>query len=145
MELGMLGDTWASGDGDIRRDFTGGWPSDKSDAFTKEGRSDNQQKWFAFTAKLLNWRKSNTAVQTGKFEHYLPQNNVYVYFRFDKSKTVMVILNNNLKTQTLNLNRFAENLKGFSKGTDVLTGQEFGFTQGTVTVNGKTPLILELY
>jgi len=143
-EIGMLGDKWAKGDGDIRRDLPGGWATDKSNAFTKEGRNEVQQKWFAFTAKLLNWRKQNTAVQTGKFIQYLPQNNVYVYFRFDNNKTVMVVINNNPKEQTLNLKRFAENLKGFTKGVDVLSGKNFNFTDTTIKVKGKTPLIIEL-
>jgi len=143
-EIGMLGDKWTKGDGDIRRDFPGGWPNDTHNAFTKEERNKAQQKWFAFTAKLLNWRKTNTAVQTGKFEHYIPQNNVYVYFRFDKTKTVMVVLNNNLKAQTLNLKRFAENLKSFTKGTDMLSGKSFNFTNTSISIKGKTPLIIEL-
>jgi len=144
-EIGMLGDKFAKGDGDIRRDFPGGWNGDINNGFTKVGRTENQQKWFAFTKKLFNWRKSNTAVQTGKFEHYIPQNNVYVYFRFDKTKTVMVILNNNLKDQTLDLARFAENLKGFTKGVEVLSGESFDFTKSAISVSGKTPLIIELH
>jgi len=143
-EIGMLGDKFAKGDGDIRRDFPGGWAGDTNNAFTKKGRNANQQKWFTFTSKLLNWRKANTAVQTGKFTQYLPQNNVYVYFRFDKSKTVMVVLNDNPKTQTLNLNRFKENLKDITKGSDVLSGKIFDFTKTTISVKGKTPLIIEL-
>jgi len=142
-EIGMLGNK-SKGDGDIRRDFPGGWAGDTNNAFTKKGRNANQQKWFTFTSKLLNWRKANTAVQTGKFTQYLPQNNVYVYFRFDKSKTVMVVLNDNPKTQTLNLNRFKENLKDITKGSDVLSGKIFDFTKTTISVKGKTPLIIEL-
>jgi len=143
-EIGMLGDKFAKGDGDIRRDFPGGWAADKNNAFTKDGRNAAQQKWFDFTSKLLNWRKENTAVQTGKITQYLPENNVYVYFRFDNSKTVMVVINNNPKDQTLSLDRFKENIKGFTKGTDVLSGQKFDFSKITISVKGKTPLILEL-
>lgn len=143
-EIGMLGNKDAKGDGDIRRDFPGGWAGDTNNAFTQVGRDANQQKWFEFTKKLMNWRKSNTAVQTGKFEHYIPQNNVYVYFRFDKAKTLMVILNNNPNEQTLNLARFSENLKGISKGIDILTDTSYDFTQATIAVKAKTPLIIEL-
>ncbi|MCF6212912.1 MAG: glycoside hydrolase family 13 protein [Flavobacteriaceae bacterium] len=143
-EIGMMGDK-NQGDGDIRRDFPGGWTNDKQNAFTAAGRNDAQQKWFAFTKKLLNWRQKNTAVQTGKFSHYIPQNNVYVYFRHDTSKTVMVVLNNNAKAQILSLQRFSENLKGFTKGTDVLSGESFDFTNTSIKVKGKTPLIIELY
>lgn len=143
-EIGMLGNKDTKGDGDIRRDFPGGWAGDTNNAFTQVGRDANRQKWFDFTKKLLNWRKTNTVVQTGKFEHYIPQNNVYVYFRFDKAKTVMVILNNNPKEQILNLARFAENLTGLSKGIDILSNTSYDFTQATIVVKAKTPLIIEL-
>jgi len=142
-EIGMLGNK-NKGDGDIRRDFPGGWPTDKNNAFTKKGRTLNQQKWFSFTKKLLNWRKNNPVVQTGKFIHYIPQNNVYVYFRFNKEKTVMIILNNNPKAQTIKLNRFSENLKDFNKGIDVLTNTTFDLSKPTILIHAKTPMILEL-
>jgi hypothetical protein len=30
----------------------------------------------------------------GKMTHYIPENNVYVYFRYTDNKTVMVLMNN---------------------------------------------------
>jgi L-rhamnose mutarotase len=32
--------------------------------------------------------------------HYIPENNVYVYFRYTDKKTVMVVINNNPTQQT---------------------------------------------
>jgi len=143
-EIGMLGNKEAKGDGDIRRDFPGGWNGDANNAFLASGRTADQQKWFDFTKKLLNWRKQNSAVQTGKFKHYIPQNNVYVYFRFNKSKTVMVVLNNSPKEQTIDLARFAENIEHFTKGTDILSGEFFDFAKASIMIKAKTPLIIEL-
>src|SRR5699024_1404354 len=56
-EIGMRGKK-SNGDGDIRRDFPGGWPDDKHNAFTESGRTALQNKFFNFTKKLLNWRQS---------------------------------------------------------------------------------------
>jgi hypothetical protein len=41
---------------------------------------------------LLNcsMEKTNEAVHFGKMTHYIPENNVYVYFRYTDNKTVMV-------------------------------------------------------
>jgi hypothetical protein len=39
--------------------------------------------------------KTNEAVHFGKMTHYIPENNVYVYFRYTDNKTVMVLMNNN--------------------------------------------------
>jgi hypothetical protein len=38
--------------------------------------------------------KTNEAVHFGKMTHYIPENNVYVYFRYTDNKTVMVLMNN---------------------------------------------------
>jgi hypothetical protein len=38
---------------------------DANNAFTKEGRT-TQNEYFDFTAKLFTWRKTKTAIHTGK-------------------------------------------------------------------------------
>ena len=38
-----------NGDGDIRRDFPGGWISDKKNAFNKKERTQVQKSYFNFT------------------------------------------------------------------------------------------------
>ncbi len=141
-EIGM-GGSKGNGDGDIRRDFPGGWKGDVNNAFTVSGRNNRQNEYFNFTKKLLNWRQQSEAVHTGKTLQFLPQNNVYVYFRYTPKETVMVILNNNPKTQTLSLSRFKEGLKDFTQGKDILTGKRYALTQ-SLTIKGKTPLILVL-
>jgi hypothetical protein len=91
----------------------------------------------------LNWRKNKTVIHTGKLTHYLPDNNVYVYFRHNDTETVMVVINNAPDTQKINLTRFQENIKNFVSGTDVLNGKTFDF-KNELSIEGKTSLILEL-
>ncbi len=55
----------------------------------------------------------------------------------------MVVINNNIKDQTLDLKYFEESLKGFSKGKEVISGKEFSL-QNTLTVPAQTPFIIEL-
>ena len=75
----------------------------------------------------------------------MPKEKVYVYFRYNDNDKVMVIINNNEKDQTFNLDRFAESLNGVSKGKDVISGKEFSVSpQNKITVSGKSSLILEL-
>src|SRR6187402_336855 len=57
-EIGMKGDKIKKGDADIRQDFPGGWNGDANNAFTKSGRTAEQQQYFDFSSKLLNWRKT---------------------------------------------------------------------------------------
>lgn len=134
----------SDGDGIMRKDFPGGWKGDKINAFTKSGRSKLQNKAFDFTKKLLNWRKENTVIHTGKLNHFVPQDNIYVYFRSNKEKTVMIVLNNKNKKQKINLDRFKSYTKEFSEATDVITGKKFNITKTNISISSKQALILEL-
>lgn len=140
-EIGMKGDK-NKGDADIRYDFPGGWVGDANNAFTAAGRTPEQQQYFDFTSKLFNWRKTNEAVHFGKMTHYIPKNNVYVYFRQNESKTVMVVINNNDSPQSVKTARFAENIKTKTTGLDVISGVKMNLSE--LSVDAKSALILEL-
>ena len=144
-EIGMRGDKNKGGDADIRRDFPGGWKEDSQNAFNPTTQTPEQQDFYNFTQKILNWRKGKEVIHTGKTKHYMPKEKVYVYFRYNEKEKVMVVLNNNEKEQTFDLSRFSESLNGVSKGKDVLSGKEFSIsTQNKLTIAPKSSLILEL-
>jgi len=94
------------GHGYIRKDFPGGWPGDNHNAFTSNGRTEEQEESFRFVQRLLNWRKTNKAVQFGTLKQYLPEEGVYVYFRHYEDQSVMVIMNNSDENKEVDLNRF---------------------------------------
>lgn len=141
-EIGMKGNK-DNGDADIRHDFPGGWNGDSNNAFTEAGRTPEQNAYHQFTAKLFNWRKTKQVIHTGKTTHYVPENNVYVYFRYNENESVMVIINNNPEKQTINLNRFKENILSFKVGKDVLSNASFNL-ETNLTIEGKSSLIIEL-
>ena len=150
-EIGMAGDK-GKGDGDIRRDFPGGWNGDNNNAFTKAGRTEEQNKFYDFTAKLLNWRKTKDVIHFGKTTHYVPENNVYVYFRYNdpsdsepakQKESVMVVVNNSNEKQTFKTNRFLENIKNYQSGKDIFTETTFDL-KNDITIEGKSVLVLEL-
>ncbi len=141
-EIGMKGDK-GKGDADIRRDFPGGWNGDANNAFTKEGRTAEQQKFFDFSSKLFTWRKSKEVIHSGKMTHYVPDNNVYVYFRYNEKESVMVIINNNSDKQTIKTNRFKESIQNLKSGKEVLSGKTFDLNND-IEIEGKSALILEL-
>ncbi len=129
--------------GIIRSDFPGGWEGDQVNAFTGKGLTNQQKEAQTFTKKLLQWRKNAPVIHHGKLTHFLPQNGVYVYFRYDDTDKVMVILNKNENEVALELERFAEMLEGVASGKNVLSGKVVEITT-TVKVPGKSPLILDL-
>ena len=141
-EIGMSGDQ-NLGDADIRKDFPGGWENDENNAFHPETRSECQKVYFDFTAKLFHWRKTNPAIHFGKTTHYIPENNVYVYFRYTDQKTVMVVVNNNLSSKNIETKRFQENIKDFKFGKDVLSGKTVDL-KGEFTLEAQSVLVLEL-
>jgi glycosidase len=110
------------GDADLRKDFPGGWPDDLRSAFTPIGRTPTENKYFDFTAQLFNWRKSEPVIHHGKTMHYAPQNEVYVYFRYTDTKSVMVILNANDEAQTLDLSRYKQRIGSATEAKDVFSG-----------------------
>ena len=142
-EIGMRGSKEKLGDGDIRRDFPGGWKGDAQNAFNPATQTKEQKEFYDFTQKILNWRKNKDVIHTGKTKHYAPQDGVYVYFRYNENESVMIVLNNNEKEQTLDVNRFKESLGASTNGYEVLSGKEFSLQSGLV-VPAKSSMIIEL-
>jgi len=73
----------------------------------------------------------------------VPDNNVYVYFRYNEKETVMVIINNNSEKQILKTNRFKESIQNLKSGKEVLSGKPFDLNND-IEIEGKSALILEL-
>ena len=132
-----------NGHGDIRKDFPGGWPGDTRDAFTTEGRTKAQNEAFNYLKTLINWRKTKSVIHYGKLTHYIPQDGVYVYFRYNENESVMVLLNNTDKVKTVDGKRFKENLSGYTKGRSVMDNKTIENLQ-SITVPAKSPMIIEL-
>jgi glycosidase len=130
-------------DGVRRSDFPGGWKGDPVNAFTGLGLSADQKNMQAYLKQLLNWRKNNPVVATGQTLHFAPFDGVYVYFRYNTEKTVMVVMNKNKGDTTIDLKRFAEILANKSKAENALTGEIIsGLT--SLTVKGKTTSIFNV-
>ncbi len=91
-EILMAGDG-TRGHANIRQDFPGGWPGDSVNAFTGKGITRQQKETTAFISRLFNYRKINPVLHYGKLVHFVPENNVYVYFRILNNRAVMVLLN----------------------------------------------------
>lgn len=143
-EIGMKGDKNTGGDASIRQDFPGGWKEDSKNAFTKEGRSDFQENYFQFTKKILNWRKNNAVIHEGKLVQFLPENNVYVYFRVKGKERVMVVINNSDKEEKIKKARFAEELDGFTEANEVITNLKVNLMKEEWNIPAKTAYIFEL-
>lgn len=110
-------------DGIIRSDFPGGWPGDKVNAYTGEGLSEKQKQAQDYVRKLLNWRRHCAAVHSGALKHFVPADGIYVYFRYNDSGKVMVILNKNSEPRSLDTSRFSEIMGSCTSGTEIISGK----------------------
>ncbi|MCX6259289.1 MAG: glycoside hydrolase family 13 protein [Bacteroidia bacterium] len=142
-EIVMQGDK-NRGDGYLREDFPGGWSGDTKNAFTAQGLTPTEMEAYSFTKKLLNWRKDKDVIHTGKLKHFIPENNLYVYFRYNDKESVMVVLNNSDKeTRTISRDKYAEAMNGFTHGREVITGSEMNDIT-SIKIAPKTAMIIEL-
>ena len=77
-----------------------------------------------YVKKILSWRRTATAIQKGKLTHYVPEKGVYVYFRYNNEQRIMVVLNKNTTSQTLQLDRFRNLLNQHHTGKEIITGHQ---------------------
>lgn len=140
-EIGMLGD--GGNHGKLRADMPGGWKGDTRNAFTEAGRTNDENELFKYAKTILQWRKTKPVIHTGKLMHFIPENGIYVYFRYTNSESVMVILNNNNEEKTLTTQRFQERLQGFNTAENIVTKQSVSNLRDIV-LPGKSATILEL-
>lgn len=120
-EIGMYANK-SKGDGALRKNFLGGWATDRRNAFTEEGRTGLQKRYFDFTRTLLRWRKNCPAVAYGSLTHFHIRNGVYVYSRELRGRVVTVMLNGTGMPVDVDMSVYSEVLPK-SYAYDVLAGK----------------------
>ena len=118
----LMNGTKSVTDGNVRKDFPGGWAGDKHNAFTKEGRTQDENRMFQWLSNLLHWRQGNKVVTKGKQTQFCPYKGVYVIARQYQGKTVMTIINGKKEANELDVTRYAEIIGSHEKATDVTNG-----------------------
>lgn len=129
--------------GVIRSDFPGGWRGDEINGFTGTGLSEQQREAQQLTRQLLNWRKSATAVHTGKLTQFAPEDGTYVYFRHDDRQKLMVVINNAAVEKRIDLSRFEEVIGSAARGTEIISGAEVSLG-GAIAIPPATVFLLDL-
>ena len=129
----LMNGTKSVTDGNVRKDFPGGWAGDKHNAFTAEGRTQAENQMFNWLSNLLHWRQGNEVITKGKQTQFCPQKGVYVIARQYKGKSVMTIINGKKEANELNVSRYAEIIGNAEKATDVTNGR-------TVLINKNVKL-----
>jgi neopullulanase len=108
----------------IREDFPGGWPVDTVSVFDKINLSTQTLEAIDFFSKLANWRKTSEAITKGKLIHFIPEDDLYVFFRIYQKEKVMVVINAFDKSQTIDFSNYAEIIKDIRKGELIPSSQK---------------------
>lgn len=115
-------------DGNVRKDFMGGFPGDERNCFTADGRTAAENEMFGWLSRLLHWRKGNDVIVNGTQTQFCPHNGVYVIARRHEGKTVMLMLNGLDKENKVDVKRYAELIGATAEASNVLTGEKINLT-----------------
>ena len=141
-EILMPGTTKES-DAYVRFDFPGGWTEDPTNKFKPEGRTAKEQEAYNFLKALNKLRQTNKAVSEGKMTQFAGDNGIYAYARHTNSASVFCLYSQNKEKTALDLGRFSEITKGYSKFKNVITG-EISLIDKSLTIDAEGTLVLEL-
>lgn len=138
----LMNGTKEKTDGDVRKDFPGGFEGDARNAFTEEGRTPEENAMFNWTSRLLHWRQGNEVIIKGKQTQFIPFHGVYVIARQYGNRSVLTILNGTSKNASMDVKRYAEVIGSAEKATDVMTGREYDM-KNDLQLEPRQTLILE--
>ena len=131
-------------DGNVRKDFPGGFPGDAHNAFTAQGRTQEENDMFNWLRALLHWRKGpgNDLITKGKQTQFLPYNGVYVVARRYNGKTVMTIVNGTDENATMPVKRYAEIIGNALVARDIPTSNHVSLVSD-IKLTPRQTLVLE--
>jgi len=134
----ILMKNYANPDARVRNDFPGGWPEDKVNKFEASGRTTLEQEAFEYIRKISQFRSTCNAISAGKLLQYVPEDGVYVYFRYIESQVIMVVVNSRDKSSDVQFARYKESIGNFKIARDVVSGNEFAIPSGIKLEAGES-------
>ena len=130
-------------DGNVRRDFPGGFPGDEHNAFTQQGRTKEENQMFNWISRLLHWRQGNELITKGKQTQFIPQDGVYVVARTLPGRAVLTIVNGTSHQRKMHTQRYQEVLQGAKQANNILTRRTIDLTKD-ITLAPRATMVLEI-
>ena len=133
-------------DGNVRKDFPGGFPGDNRDAFTANGRTKAENSMFNWLSRLLHWRQGNEVITKGTQTQFIPYKGIYVIARQYEGKSVVTIINGRKEENSMDLGRYREILGPAEQGRtakDILSRHQVSLSDSTLNLKPRQTLILE--
>jgi len=140
----MMNGTKQVTDGNVRKDFPGGFPGDEHNAFTKEGRTKAENSMYNWLKKVLHWRQGNDVIIKGTQKQFIPWNGVYVMHHEYDGKHCLVVLNGTKSPAQLINKRYAECIPAGTIAREITSGRKYDLsTDKTLNLSPRQTLILE--
>lgn len=111
-----------------------------------EQLTDEQRDMFDYQSRLLQWRKSEPVIHTGRTMHFLSRDNTYAFFRYTDEEAVFVFANASDEARTVPTTHYTEILSKYNLvGTDILTGKSVDLSLTNIEVAPVSALIVKLH
>lgn len=111
-----------------------------------EQLTDEQRDMFDYQRRLLQWRKSDPVIHTGRTMHFLSRDNTYAFFRYTDEEAVFVFANASDEARTIPTTHYTEILSKYNLvGTDILTGKSVDLSLTNIEVAPVSALIVKLH
>ena len=127
-------------DGNVRKDFPGGFPGDTHSCFTDRTKAeDSMYRWMQ---RLLHWRQGNETIIRGMQTQFRPHNGIYVVARRWHNNVVLTVLNGTSQPAVLTVGRYAEVIGQTRRAKDILTNRYYDLSSD-LTLKPRQSLVLE--
>lgn len=111
-----------------------------------EQLTDEQRDMFDYQRRLLQWRKSEPVIHTGRTMHFLSRDNTYAFFRYTDEEAVFVFANASDEARTIPTTHYTEILSKYNLvGTNILTGKSVDLSLTNIEVAPVSALIVKLH
>ncbi len=120
-----------------RADFPGGFPGDQRNAFTKEGRTREEQDVFDYVRKVAHLHAKLEPLKRGSLVNLYVSEQQYAYARVTKASSVMTVINNDTNAAEM---EFDVSRAGLVNG-DALVDR-LGVSKDVRVANGKVKVKL---
>lgn len=128
--------------GIIREDFPGGWTKDMVNKFERKNRTADENEMIDYISKIQNWKRNSTIFNDAKLMQFIPNEGVYVYFRYNESDAAMIIYNSSSSTKNIYSNRFKEIIKDKKRGREIISDRNVDLE--LIPVKSKELMIIDL-
>lgn len=120
-----------------RKDFPGGFPGDKRTAFTREGRTRDEQEVFQHIQTLNRLRRELEPLRRGALVNLHVAEQQYAYARRTKAASIVIVINNDKKSARV---EFEASPAGLSENAVLV--DRLGASREVRVVNGKLSVTL---